>query len=193
MGLKSDKAVYEGSTVMVLKHQGRYNFKNRENINNILPSSTYDNNIYNTHTINDSRIVNHDIETSSKNQDHPGNANPPNKIDKVALTIFHQNIRGLHNKIDELLNCWSTELPHILCFTDHHLRDYQINSTCINHYNLGSKYCRKSRKYGGVSIFVQENLLFSTIELTEFCNDQDFEVCAVTLHTSTSKLCVMCL
>jgi exonuclease III len=135
--------------------------------------------------------VKYDIETSSKNQDHPGNVNPPNKNDKVVLTIFHQNIRGLHNKTDKLLNCWSTELPHILCFTEHHLHDYQINSTCINHYNLGSIYCRKSRKYGGVSIFVQENLLFSTVELAEFCNDQDFEVCAVKQHTPTSKPCVI--
>jgi hypothetical protein len=113
MGLKSEKAVYESSTVMVPKHQGHNNTRNLEN-NNILLSSTYDNiNIYNTHSNNDSKIVKHDIVTSSKNQDHPGNANPPNKNNKVSLTIFHQNIRGLHNKIDELFNCWSTEFPHI--------------------------------------------------------------------------------
>ena len=144
-------------------------------------------------TINDSRIVKHDIETFSKNQDHPGNANSPNKNNNVSLTIFHQNIRGLHNKIDELLNFWSTEFSHILCFTEHHLCDYEINSTCINHYNHGSKYCSKSCKYGGVSVFVHETLLFSTAELTEFCNDQDFEECAVKLHISSFKFCVLCV
>jgi hypothetical protein len=99
MSLKSDKAVYEGSTVMVLNHQGCNNIRNLENTNNIPLSSTYDNNsIYNTHTINDSRIAKHDIETSSKNQDHPGNANLPNKNNKVnekeketnKLTSKHQ-------------------------------------------------------------------------------------------------------
>jgi exonuclease III len=111
----------------------------------------------------------------------------------VALMIFHQNIRGLHNKIDELLNFWTTEFPHILCFKEHHLSDHEINCTCINYYNLGAKYCRKSRKYGGVSTFVHETLLFSTLELTEFCNDQAFEVCAVKLHISSFKSCVLCV
>ena len=194
MGIKSDKAVYEGSAFMVLKHQGFNNHRNLENINNTTLTSTYDNNNHNNiHTINDSRIVKQDFETFSRNQDHPRNASSPNRNNNVALMIFHQNIRGLHNKIDELLNFWSTELPHILCSTEHHLCDHEINSTCINYYNLRAKYCRKSCKYGGVSIFVHETLLLSTIELAEFCNDQDFEVCAMKLHISSFKFYVLCV
>jgi len=63
---------------------------------------------------------------------------------------------------------------------------YQIYIT------LGAKYCRKSRKYGGVSIFVHETLLFSTAEFNEFCKDQDLEVCAVKLHISL-VLCILCV
>jgi len=92
-----------------------------------------------------------------------------------------------------LLNLWTTEFPHILCLTEHHLRDHEINSTCIKYYNLGAKYCRKSRKYGGVSIFVHEGLLFSTVELNGFCRDQDLEVCAVKLHISSFVFCILCV
>jgi hypothetical protein len=56
--------------------------------------------------------VKQDIDTFSKDQDHPRDASSPNRNNNVAVMIFHQNIRGLHNKIDELLNFWTTEFPH---------------------------------------------------------------------------------
>ena len=129
----------------------------------------------------------------SINQDHPRNANPPNKNNNADLIILHQHIRGLYNKIAGLLYFWTTEFPHTLCFTEHHLCDHEINSTCIKYYKLGAKYCRKGCKYGGVSIFVHETLLFSTVELNEFCRVQDLEVCAVKLHISSFVLCILCV
>ena len=90
-----------------------------------------------------------------------------------------------------MLYFWTTEFPQILCFTEHHLRDHEINSTCIKYYNLGAKYCRKGCKCGTASIFVHETLLFSNAELNEFCKDQDLEVCAVRLHISSFVLRVL--
>ena len=68
------------------------------------------------------------------------------------LRIFHQNIRGLQE--NRLIN-YSLEkfFPHILCITEHHLRDYEIGNISISHYNLGAFYCRKGRKQGGVKYF----------------------------------------
>ena len=92
-----------------------------------------------------------------------------------------------------MLNHWTIEFPHILCLTEHHLCDHQINSTYVKCYTLRAKYCRKSRKCGGVSIFVREGLLFSTVELDGFCRDQDLEVCAVKLHISSFVFCILCV
>jgi hypothetical protein len=47
----------------------------------------------------------------------------------TSLTIFHQNIRGLKQKIDELL-CMLTSInlnPHIICLSEH----YRIFSNLI--------------------------------------------------------------
>jgi len=85
----------------------------------------------------------------------------------------------------------STNLPHVLCFTEHHLHDHEINSIYINSFNLGAKYCRVNLKHGGVSIFVHETMPFTTINLSEFCIDQDIEICAIKLHFSFVKFCVM--
>jgi len=40
---------------------------------------------------------------------------------EAKLKIFAQNIRGLGNKIDELVINWVRDPPHILCLSEHHL------------------------------------------------------------------------
>jgi hypothetical protein len=126
--------------------------------------------------------VKHYIDTHSINQDNPRKASLHDENNNTDLTVFHQNIRGLYNKADELVNSWKTESPHMLCLTEHHLHNHEINSTFIQYYNRGARYCRKNRKGGGVSIFAHDTLMFSAIELDGFCRDQDLEVCVVPLH-----------
>jgi hypothetical protein len=38
------------------------------------------------------------------------------------LKIFHQNIRGLRLKYNEILCHLVDQTPQVLCFTEHHLR-----------------------------------------------------------------------
>jgi hypothetical protein len=69
-----------------------------------------------------------------------------NDSDKfLDLRIYHQNIRGLRNKTDELLSQWDSQTPHVFCLTA------EISRTSINNYYLGSHYCRKTMKNGGVA------------------------------------------
>ena len=125
MDIKPDKAINNNLTARDVKYQGYNINRDSNNIKNAAFTATYVNNNCNkSHEIKDPKILKQDIETSYRNLDHPSKTSVPSMNRKVALTIFHQNIRGLHNKIEELLNCWSTEFPHFLCFTDHHLRDY---------------------------------------------------------------------
>jgi hypothetical protein len=41
---------------------------------------------------------------------------------KRDLMILHQNITGLNNKTDEMEIAIATNPPHVLCFTEHHLK-----------------------------------------------------------------------
>jgi hypothetical protein len=91
---------------------------------------------------------------------------------------------------DQLSIFWSIKFPHILCLTEHHLQNDEINCIYINSYNPGAKHCRVNHKYGGVTIFVHETPPFTT-DLNEFCNDQDTEICAVKLHFSSLNFCVL--
>jgi hypothetical protein len=47
--------------------------------------------------------------------------------------------------------------------TEQHLKDYEIDITCITKYKLGAKYCRKILKNCGVSMSIQESLKFTKI------------------------------
>jgi len=75
---------------------------------------------------------------------------PQNK----TLKPFHQNIRGLGKKFNELSCHLHHDLLHILCLSEHHLSESEIQLIHLTNYSLGANYCRKTFLKGGVNIFV---------------------------------------
>jgi hypothetical protein len=105
--------------------------------------------------------------------------------------IYHQYIRGINNKMEQLLTQWESNVPHVLCFTKHHLTKLEISHTVIKSYNLGTYFCHKYKKNGGLSIFFHQNLQFTPTELDEICADQEIEICAVKLHHFSTNICIL--
>ena len=108
-----------------------------------------------------------------------------------AVTIFHQNICGLRIKTDELKSSIYPNFPHILCFSQHHLKNFELDQINVDGYNLGATYFRQIVKIGGVCIFVRNNLNYKNIDLSAYCKDQDIEVCALNLKLTFSNLRIM--
>ena len=96
-----------------------------------------------------------------------GKATSITNTSSEALRILHQNIQGLRWKSNEVIDSVYHSLPHILCFTEHHLNRHEINLIQIDNYTLGAFFCRNSFKMGGVRvcIFVNKNLNFMNIDL----------------------------
>jgi hypothetical protein len=65
------------------------------------------------------------------------------QADQKNLTIYHQNIRGIINKTEELFLSFTSELLHIICLSEHHLKVYEINMVSLNQYILASQYSIK--------------------------------------------------
>ena len=82
--------------------------------------------------------------------------------------VYHQNIRGLKNKINELLISLSEEMPRVLCLTEQHLEDYELLNMHIPKFKLGAEYCRKNLKQGGVCIYVHGSLKYTTLTCKNF-------------------------
>jgi len=108
-----------------------------------------------------------------------------------SFTVFHQNVRGLLNKSEELISFLSPDFPQVLCLTEHHLKRTETDFIYMYQYKFGTKFCRESLKNGGVSIFVHDILQFTNINLDEFCMEQDAEACAVRIILSHLTICII--
>ena len=116
--------------------------------------------------------------------------NTPNP-DSNSLIIYHHNICGLMNKTDELISSMFPVNPHILCITEHHLKDTEINQINVEGFKLCTAYSRKTMKKGGVCIFTQNGLICSKIDLKKYCSDQDIDICMINLQTTYTRLHIM--
>jgi hypothetical protein len=63
-------------------------------------------------------------------------------VDNI-LNVFHQNIRAVRDITNELISSLLPELPQILCTTEHHLKEHELERISIDRYNLGAKFCKK--------------------------------------------------
>ena len=70
--------------------------------------------------------------------------------------IFHQNIRGLQSKTDELINYIEIYNinPHVLCFSEHHMEEQDLLHLTLPGYILGSSVCCQNPQKDGVYISV---------------------------------------
>jgi len=107
--------------------------------------------------------------------------------------IYHQNIGGLKDKINEFLLTLSAEAHHLICFTEHHLKDHELVNTHIFKYKLGANYCRKNLKQGGVRIYVRESLKFTNIDVLKYNKEQAIEIAAIQLNIQKRKVIIICI
>jgi hypothetical protein len=95
------------------------------------------------------------------------------------FNIYHQNIREIKGKIDEFMIHWSREALDIICLTERHFRDLEMEVTHFPTYKLGAKFCRRNLKNGGDCIFIREGLKFTIINVQKHCKEQDLEIAII--------------
>ena len=98
--------------------------------------------------VNDHRATKVCRTTTNRHQYHTQHQIKPTKDAKNAFIIFHQNICGLPNKHEELLHSLTEHPPQIICLTEHHLHDEELESMTFSKCTLGTKFYRKIHKGG---------------------------------------------
>ena len=129
----------------------------------------------------------HSYKTNAKNDNSKFLGSDSSQV----LWIYHQNICGLGSKTNDLLMSLYPKLPHILCLTEHHLKQYQIQHITMDDYILGAEFSRRSLQKGGVCIFIQKYFSFSEINIEKFCEDKELEDCTIRLDFLSFKICIM--
>jgi hypothetical protein len=64
-----------------------------------------------------------------------GNNSMLKSVKNKVLRVFHQNVRGLRNKTNELISSMHSNLPHLLCLTGHHMKQLKLEHLQIETYN----------------------------------------------------------
>ena len=111
------------------------------------------------------------------------------------LIIFHQNIRSLNKKQDEL-NIMLQECqdrPHFICLSEHHMKKEEMLDLTLPDYKLASCFCREKYTKGGVCILVRNDIKCQAIDLNNICKEKIFEISAVRLDMlllNDNLLCV---
>jgi exonuclease III len=114
---------------------------------------------------------------------------------KNTITFYHQNIRSVTKKIDDLTIHMQTNYicPHFICLTEHHLKETEITNFALEGYKVASGFCRKKSLGGGVCILINKKLSCCAVDLTHYCQDKNLEICTVKVHFKSLKLIIFCI
>ena len=90
--------------------------------------------------------------STSKTEQEYYMGNKTNRKRTSCLTIFHQNIRSVMTKKEELDIIMQDKSvnPHLICLSEHHLKTYEISKFTLNTYKIAASYCRERVPKGGV-------------------------------------------
>jgi hypothetical protein len=109
-----------------------------------------------------------------------------------SLTVIHQN-RGLSNKSDELIcSLTSNNNPHLICLSEHYLTSQNLSIINLDNYILGTSYAHTNSRGGGVCVCIRSNINFTTVDVSQFCEEMNIEICATKITVCKTNIIVLC-
>lgn len=100
---------------------------------------------------------------------------------RSSLKLFHQNIRGLLNKSEELEIIIARETPDFVCITEHFLKSDEILNCRLNNYYCAASFCRTIRNGGGSGIWCRPGIRCEPLDCLEFAEEGICELAAVSI------------
>ena len=114
---------------------------------------------------------------------------------QTDLHVFHQNIRGLKCKMDELI-CMLDGcdlIPHIICLLEHYLVDHILLIIKPYNYYLTYRFSCHSYSGGGVCMYINSYLESNMIDLSQYFIEKVTEVCAAEIKIGNHPILLLCM
>ena len=89
------------------------------------------------------------------------------KWDFLQPTDNYSDSSRIHHNETKL----HSDLPHIICLTEHHLNHFEIENLVMDNYNLGAKYCKNSSLKGRTDIKTKGSLKRDLYLISRNSND----------------------
>lgn len=106
--------------------------------------------------------------------------------------MLYQNIQGLKNKVSILESFLSQNTKvHVICLSEHWLAKNEISLSFPYNFYCASAYTRSNHIRGGSCIFLNSKYSSREFNISNFCEEFNFEACAVFIDDL--KLIVVCL
>lgn len=107
-----------------------------------------------------------------------------------TITVFHQNIAGLLNKVDaisiEIENFRSKKtILDVICLSEHFMKEGDEINLVMYNYRLANQFCHKHNRRGGTCILLRDDICYERLEwINNLCVEGIFECCGVTIRGS---------
>ena len=109
-------------------------------------------------------------------------------ISNKGITVFHQNIQGIRDKVNEMLIDTDSD---IIGISEHFLSGVTIKRLPLPGYRLAAFYSRSSLQCGGVAMYVKNDFSSESIDFSKHCTEQIFECCAGVVNVNGTKLVIV--
>jgi hypothetical protein len=91
------------------------------------------------------------------------------------LTIYHQNIRSLNKKKDEI-NIMYRKIVSSHCLSQHHKRKEDMSDFSFPGYKLANSFCRETTPKGGVCILARNDIIYQAVDLNKLRKEKIFYI-----------------
>ena len=105
-----------------------------------------------------------------------------------SLSIIHINARNLNTNFEPLTNFLESTFHKfdVIAVSETGVKDVSTNQYKLEGYRV-NHICRKTTKYGGVSLYVKNELNFNIVENMCYCIDDVYECIPIELCNSNEK------
>jgi hypothetical protein len=72
-----------------------------------------------------------------------------------------------------------------------YMSDQKLSSSNFQNYVLGTKYALTIHQGGGVCIYIRSDIKFTAVNLAQFCDEKNIDICTLKISISKTNISIV--